>query len=80
MKPLGSSHNTFRKPGLISWITPPTANGSRVRIHADSLPSADSTRMVPYSFSRARINALILPSSSARLPPVSRWISTAITI
>ena len=56
-----------------------TTNGSRPSIQADIRPSADITRTCASSLRRARISRLILPSTSARLPPDSRCISTAMT-
>ena len=79
IKPAGSVHNTVRKPGFTKLIIKAVANGRLERIQADMRPSAESTRILPSSSSLARISPLIFSSNSARLPPLSRWISTAIT-
>ena len=55
-------------------------NGSAARITAESRPSADNDRICRCSRSRSRSVSATVPSSSARLPPTSRWILIAITI
>ncbi|MCY1555987.1 hypothetical protein D9M68_926940 [compost metagenome] len=77
--PIGSSHRTFMNPGLTTRISPAVQKGSRPSTHADSLPSADSTRILSNSFSRSRTMVPMVSRISARLPPLSRWISTAMT-
>ena len=58
--------------GFTRFTISATPNGNAVRMMADSLPSADNVRTSPISFSRARRIALMLSSSSAKLPPDSR--------
>ena len=48
--------------------------GSPPRIHTESLPSADSARTCRWRYSRSRMVSATVLSSSARLPPTSRWM------
>ena len=57
--PAGSVHSTLMNSGLTMFTINATANGSAVRMMADSLPSAESVRTSPNSFNRARRIALI---------------------
>ena len=53
--------------------------GTSVRIQADRRPSADSVRTRRPNRKRLRITWEMRSKISARLPPVSFWISTAVT-
>jgi hypothetical protein len=77
--PFGSCHRTALYFGLVTCIAAIRPIGIKVRTQADMRPSADITRTCASSCRRARVMRDTLSSNSARLPPDSRWISTAIT-
>ena len=58
--------------------TPNRMIGTSVRIQADRRPSADSVRTRRPKRKRLRITCEMRSNISARLPPVSFWISTAV--
>ena len=57
----------------------PSDSGTQMSTQADSRPSADSARTWRRSRARSRMVSTLVCRISARLPPTSRWIRTAMT-
>ena len=64
--------------GAITNITAASAGGKPARIQPVIRPCAVSTRTCRFTLNRSRITVARLSSTSPRLPPVSRCVSTAV--
>ena len=65
--------------GLITNSTAPSAGGTRDSTQPVKRPCAEMTRIWRLTRNRSRMTVARLSSTSERLPPDSRWMSTAVT-